>query len=550
MEHAPRTQTAQPGFGHQGHAQECIPSKAVDVRCPSGIVKLILLCYNMYMSEILLEGVSLREQLHPLNTPEIAFQSYKRLAGDKDERAQQRDDFLAGDVVNPTLDYPVLDENELRNGISVLGEVLKLAEAQPDQTAKEAIWDSAAYRMAEMYWLLSAKELIDGHFTMSEDELDRRASYVQNLNEQLYGKPDQDLYAGVVSEIWRQIDGKELVGVGQQLKQELEHGFVVEVAGKSIVVSPLKRNDAEPLKPLPQELLDYLDEKVLSDNPDLEPTILRYWDENVKPRPTEEQHFTVDDMYAIFSLIHQQRDPDNSSGIQVLIDPSATALSWETEQMAVVIGGKRGPISSAKEMLSKVVHEYIVHAGRAMSGIETDIPVVGTGLYTAAEPGEVSDYLTFEEGFASTCEKATTGEDTSWDAPNLERYAAYGLAYEGNDFRKVFETLWRARVLIKAQSGEEPTEKQISTAQNNTYAGCVRIFRGTPTSVDDRLSDGEHHLLTFNKDLAYLEGKQRVVTFWEKYKNDPAMLDLVFKAKFDPTNQRQLELVQKVFSES
>lgn len=504
------------------------------------------------MAEIFLGGESLREQLHPLTTPEMAFQSYRRLAGDKEERSLQRDAFLAGEVVNPALDYPKLDENELRNGISVLGEVLKLAEAQPDETTKEAIWDSAAYRMAEMYWLLSAKDLIDRHSDMSQHELDQRAGYVQNLNEQLYGKPDQDLYASIVSEIWRQIDDKELVGRGQQIKLELEQGVAVRAGGKDTAVSPLNRNESAPLDPIPQELLDYLEQKILTDNPDLEPTIQQYWDEYIATRPSEDQHFTVDDMYTVFSLVHQQRDPDNSSGIQVMIDPSATALSWETEQMAVVIGGKRGPISSTKVMLSKVVHEYIIHAGRAMSGIGSDVPVLGTGLYTAADPGEVSDYLMFEEGLASSCEKATTGEDTSWDAANLERYAAYGLAYEGNNFRQVFEVLWRARVLLKTQSGEEPSEELITAAQKNTYAACVRIFRGSPTDLGDRSTDQEQptKLLTFNKDLVYMEGKQRVIAFWEQNKDDPRMLDLIFKAKFDPTNKRQLALVERVMGDS
>lgn len=68
-------------------------------------------------------------------------------------------------------------------------------------------------------------------------------------------------------------------------------------------------------------------------------------------------------------------------------------------------------------------------------------------------------------------------------------------------FGQSFETNWRARVLMTVGSGQEVTDAIIKKEQAQAYLSVTRLYRGTPT----QLTEGP--ILTFNKDLAYLQGK-------------------------------------------
>ncbi len=488
----------------------------------------------------------LQEVLNPRNTPELGFQSYSALEGDKYNRLAQKQAFIAGSIINPVLDYPKLNESNLNHGINVLNGVLSLADNQSDDV-RAAVWDSAAYRMAEMYWLKGSHEFIQNHASMNDSAKDAKAAELQELNEQLYGKPDHEISNQVFGEIWAKIDAKELTSDALKLKQELANGLIVSSGEESVVIAGLARGDGSRLPDSKQMLTD-LREKLLADNADFVKLTEEYWERDISVRPEAEQHFTPNDMMALFESAHALRDPNNESGIRVVMKPNATALSWETSQMAVIVGGMRAPIDDKDEMLSKIIHEYQVHGARAVSGIASELPVLGTGLYTEAEDGEQSDYLTFEEGLGGISESAIMGKHGLWEANTLERYLAVSLAYEGRNFRQIFETLWRTRVLLTINPNQPVDDKLLEAVRNASYATCVRIFRGTPSDMP-RVNDlGEPRVITYNKDLAYLKGKFQVIKFWEEHGDNPALVDLLFKAKFDPTNKRQLSLVQKYFT--
>lgn len=42
-----------------------------------------------------------------------------------------------------------------------------------------------------------------------------------------------------------------------------------------------------------------------------------------------------------------------------------------------------------------------------------------------------------------------------------------------------------------------------------------------------------------------MDGKLQVIEFWDKYGDDPEMVDSAFQGKFDPLNRRQLEIFRK-----
>lgn len=500
------------------------------------------------MTETQTPSNQLAEILHPSNTPEMAFQSYSVLGGDEGYRKEQKAAFMRGDIMLPILDYPDLEECQIKAMLPPLEGVLGISDTLPEETTRGAVWGSAGYRMAEMYWLLSNERLGRIHPRLLPTEVDALSVDVQDKNEQLYGKPEEAITQAVLAETWAQIDAKELSGEGLCIKGELENGTTVHVAGQDVYIGPLARGSAERLPQIPSDLLATLKERLYTDHADAVKIVEDYWNNVIQVRPEGERVFTPQDMYDVFKAVHTMRDPENASGVDVVLAPDATALSWETPLMAVKVGGKRAPIDNLEEMLSKVYHEYIVHGGRAVAGSATTLPVLGTGMYTEADDGELTDYLTFEEGLASMCELSAMPEgESSWDSSTTERYMAVSLAYEGKDFREIYETLWRARALMSAKSGVDVTESDITQARNYSYGALVRIFRGTPMDLPRVNSDGTPRILTFNKDLAYLRGKIQMIGFWEQYKNDPDMIDLLFKAKFDPLNKRQMSIVRGVY---
>ena len=484
----------------------------------------------------------LQEILNPRVTPELGFQSYEMLQGDTDAREAQKHAFMTDSVRNPDLEYPRLDAHELQQGINVLHDILDLSQEQDTQAVRDAVWDSASYRMAEMYWLMSAARLIARAEDSTNPDLDVLAEHTQHLNESLYGVPERDITKSVRSEIWAQIDDKKLTGTAAVIKHELEHGTQVVIAYETVQIPGLKRSQAPRLETIPPGFLAELREILYRDNADIVSLVDGFWETIVLQRPEDQQVFTPEDMFELFTKAHALRDPHNTSGVQVIMDPHATALSWETPLMAVKIAGKRKSITDKETMLSKIFHEYVVHGGRAIEGSKTELPVLGSGLFTDAQPGEASDYLTFEEGLATACELAVQSSEHEWEFGMLDKYLAISLAYEGRDFRQVYETLWRARALMGMKEDGDIDQAAILQAQKSAYAATLRVFRGTPTAMPRRTEDGELRVLTFNKDLAYLKGKMLIIDFAKQYKDNPAMLQLAFKAKSDLLNSKQRSL--------
>ena len=194
-----------------------------------------------------------------------------------------------------------------------------------------------------------------------------------------------------------------------------------------------------------------------------------------------------------------------------------TALSWESSEMAVIVGGKRAPIKTSDELFRKVLHEFGVHGQRSVNGLKTKLPVLGMGLFTNTPR---PDYLTFEEGLATTVEEMIGDAVPKWTVVKLGHYINISLAEHGVDFRAVFETAWRYRLLAKLKNNQEVTEEMISKEQRLAYGACVRIFRGTQPDMVDKKPDVAP--LTFNKDLAYLEGRVLAMQYLARVDDDGA----------------------------
>lgn len=470
----------------------------------------------------------------------MGFQSYERLAGDGEYRKQQQALFIAGEIRNPKLDYPHLVETELGQSILNLEPVFDASSTYDDKTLGAVVWDSASYRMAEMYWLLEAKRLNELAEHPESDEFKLSAARYQDANEQLYGSPDPQVIEAVYGEVTAVANSKNLHPSVQAIYDELTNGTSVTIGEQAVELPGIGTGYETRLPQDHKGLLSDLGDILKEEFDSMYDIVEAYWQEVISVRDESERKFTVDDMQAVFQQVHDFYDPENESGISVVIDPNSSQLAWDTPSMSVKIGGKRRAIEDTNKMVSKVIHEYGVHGLRAVNGRKFDIPAFDTGMYSDAEEGERSDYLTFEEGFASLAEMAVAGDDFKWTHVHLGHYIALASAYGGNDFRQTFERNWRMRAVMEAKDGQPLDEKKLTLLKKSSYLSCVRIFRGTPTE----LVHGP--VTTFNKDLAYLHGKLDGLRYLQENKDNlrTAVMRL-FLGKFDPNNRVQNELVKK-----
>lgn len=485
------------------------------------------------------------ERLGTRITPEMGFQSYEKLDGDKEYRAIEAENFLADKIHNPTLDYPLIDAHELDLKAVSLEIIASQAEYLQDSMAASAVQSSAVYRMKEMAWLKEAKLLNELAQTQPDsNEYLASSERYQSLNEYLYGKLDQELVGQMYGEIFAQADAKQLDERGVRIYNELRYGTSFTVAGEEVIIPALGEKANGRLPEITTESLTTLGEVVREDTRFIDEITQSYWSDIIVSRAEQDKvdpGFTVEDMKSVFDQTLSLLDPQGEAGISIAIMPNKTALSWDTPTMTVEIGGKRAVITSPEDMAAKIKHELYVHGGRAINGLKSDLPVLGTGLYSEAdlEAGERADYLTFEEGLATLVEMCSKGDKMTWTPLYLSRYLAAASTYDGADFRQAFEINWRARTLLAAKSGQSLTDAMIEKERKQAHLSTVRIRRGTPTQQ----SDGP--VLTFNKDLAYLEGKLVAAKYLESVGDNLSAVRRLFTAKFDPTNHIQDELVTR-----
>lgn len=284
--------------------------------------------------------------------------------------------------------------------------------------------------------------------------------------------------------------------------------------------------------------LEWAGEYIIEKNADIMAAVDEFWASKVSEHG-EDYVCGPDDIVEAFQLILDLRDPLHTSGVSIKNAEGKTVLSWETSEMAVHVGSKRAPIGSAKVLFNKIMHEFGVHGQRAINGLKHNIPVMGLGVFT--DTGR-PDYLTFEEGLATTIEEMSGDDTPAWDAAKLGHYINIAEVVAGEDFRGVFEKSWRYKLLAKIRDNEEVTDEMIKKEKSAAYTSCVRIFRGQPNNIAD-LYPGIKPL-SFNKDLAYLNGRVLAMRYLETIHQtmDKEALDLLFDGKFDPTIPEQLAI--------
>lgn len=483
------------------------------------------------------KSVELFELINTKSLPESSFQSYEKF---KNDASEKKEAFLANEVINPNFEYfNFSDISDLDKGIDRLSEVIKKVESLDVKPIyKDATRSSLNFRCAEMEYVKLLARL-DADIKLGKDEKDfiEIAEKARTLNEHLYGSVDNELLDAALNEFFIQIDGKLLSNSAYKIYSELNNGF----KWKDKEILPLKRpkNSKLRLPSFEAESLAWAGEHIIEKNAHIETILSDFWHSKVEEYG-DNYTCSPSDIAEAFEHVLRLMDPNDESGVNIIMDPNALSLSWSSAEMAVKIGEKRKSITSADELFRKVLHELIVHGGRTINGLKTELPILGMGLFTdTSRP----DYLTFEEGFATTIEEVVSSEKPEWEEQNLSYYVNIALARDGADFRSVFETTWRYYLLMSIGDNVEVTDRMIDKQKNRAYNVCVRIFRGVQPDINDKTSIKP---MTFNKDLAYLEGRMLAMNYIEELyvSKDADSLDRTFMAHYDPTNDVQDKIVR------
>ena len=481
---------------------------------------------------------TIEEIINPHNLPEAGFQSYTELVNNA---LDLRKSFIAGEFRNPRFEHSHFhDMSALDRGIIALGQACEVAtDRESNSVFRGAIDSSLGFRMAEMEYvkLLGQLEFLH-HEGGNQEELSEVQEQARQLGHELYGQPQPEIRDAALNELWNILDGKAYHPTAQVLYDELANGFTWQ--GQEMPAM-LRAEDGEARLPRfeKNEALEWAGEQIIEQNADIQALVQEFWDQKVEENG-EGYKCSPADIVEAFQAVINLRDPDHTSGVTVKLVENKTALSWESPEMAVVVGGKRAPIATSDQLFRKVLHEFGVHGQRSINGLKTKLPVLGMGLFTDTPR---PDYLTFEEGLATTVEEMNGNDAPEWTAAKLGHYINISLAEQGADFRTVFETAWRYRLLAKLKNNQEVTQEMINKEQRMTYGSCVRIFRGTQPDMADRQPGVVP--LTFNKDLAYLEGRVLAMRHLESlYANqDVDGVTRLFAGKYDPTNPKQQELM-------
>ncbi|MFZ1301138.1 MAG: tyrosine/phenylalanine carboxypeptidase domain-containing protein [Candidatus Microsaccharimonas sp.] len=474
----------------------------------------------------------------PRELPEAGFQSYEKL---KNNSVAEKPVFLSGEIRNPRLEYSGLKNlADMDQGILNLYDAIETIKTiEPDEGKVEAYSSSLSFRMAEMEYI---KLLARLNFVVSEDgdesTVRELIDQVRQLGAELYGEPEQGLRDSTFATIRKVIEGKQLSASAQALYDDLNNGFSWGDVAVDALPSP---ENTKELPSFEHPSLNWAGEIILEKNAVFAKIVEEYFDAKVAEHG-EGYSASPEDVLELIKIILVTLDPDNESGIDAVLDPEATSLSWSSPELLVKVGANRAVIKTANKLFVKSLHEVIIHAGRAVNGFKSELSVLGTGLFTNTER---QDYLTFEEGFGVTTEEIVGDVKPEWKGLKLSHYTSIALAERGDDFRSVFETSWRYRLLMDLKDGEEVTEEMITKKQALIYPSIVRVFRGMPQDLKAKYPDMPS--LTFNKDLAYLNGRvlamNHIAELYET-KDTEGLLDL-FLAKYDPTVPEQKALFEK-----
>lgn len=437
-----------------------------------------------------------------------------------EKRAQQKKQFLEGEIRNPRLNYPLLETSAAVKEIAgmekqVLDLMYASTELAHDPDREEALYDILRVRRLEIGMLEISRALTSGELVGTQKTILVEAFNM--ANDEAHGKLDRARFNGLVRQI--QETAANLLGGGNtpdDVKEAANFylGNTQDVRGEEAVM-PLEIDPAHTKK---------LGEFIRGEFEDILLCV---------PDKPEDKKFTIDEVVEVFRAAHAIKQTDWS----VRTEEGATSIDTRQSKKATVIGTKR-KLPTKLELEGVLIHENGVHVQRRQRGDALGDPLLGgTGL---------AWYLDAEEGICSILEQSINGKETE---PGVQYYMTIGLArgldgHQPRDFRAVYELEWRRRLMSEFENKGIVEEERIEKLKDLSYNVCVRIFRGTSCDIPG---------MVYTKDQAYFSGTQKMRELIMDIINLPEegrykAFDRLFVAKYDPTNAKHDQLVERALS--
>lgn len=423
-----------------------------------------------------------------------SFQAYEYLGGEKDYRQEQRVQFEAGTIENPTLDYPKLKPEELQQKeeslLSLKTDIIgHPTEGLPQAEKMEVV--KQVYR-----WRLNEK-LAEVRMLQAAEQGDIRR--FKRYSEFIYGRPSPDVFAYTVNSVRDNIAGY-LNSDNPDLRQAAE-----ELAATLPDTLPSPSVTALPSK----ETAVYAKEQTMQELGNL---ILIPEGEGEVDASGIKQSFET----ALTTL--------KSDGWNVVIDRNKSAVSVNQEKQAVQIPEHRRMKPQA--LAGLIVHEIGTHVARRESGERTRLKLLGLGL---------DRYEGGEEGVATMRQQAVEGnvEDFAGLEGHLAISLAQGLDGTPRDFRQVYEVMRKYHLVQELAAGKDASVAQKAAAQK-AWARSVRTFRGADCKTPGAV---------FTKDIIYREGNMGV---WDLVRTKPEEMQRFNIGKYDPTNSRHIWILTQL----
>lgn len=404
-------------------------------------------------------------------------------------RGEEEERFLSGETINPRFVYDKLYAADFDEAIEKIRELGDKILNHPDLTlVSKKVYEGFIKKYYEQIELLRCAQ--DYHGASSEEDKQKIAEAYKGLNIETYGEPDEGTYRSLLSEKLNCVRNKNLTGKADDLRKEL-FGMV----------------DFDPDVDIPERFRpsDETVEWMHSVAESLYGGMLSHI-------PNEQEEFDPYELQKIFTDIIEEEFNNDSKGYAGAAEgwavsvEKATSVNVKSSEKRIVIPDN-GMMRSRKKVENLVVHEIGVHMLRSITGGETDMLPLRSGL---------SDYYDTEEGLGVVMEQALSGK---FAERGVDHYITAGLAhFDNKDFREAFEIKWRLFLLGSVDDGSEVSDGQIVKAKKTAFTQTLRSFRGTND-------------MPLFKDLSYYNGSVEVWRYLESVKGDDFLLSLLLAGK-------------------
>ena len=406
-------------------------------------------------------------------------------------RGEEEERFLSGEIRNPQFYYEKLNSADFDEALEKIRELGDKILNHPDLTSVgKKVYEGFIKKYYEQIELLRCAQ--DYHGASLEEDKQKIAESYKGLNIETYGEPDEGTYRSLLSEKLNCVCNKNLTGKADDLRKEL-FGMV----------------DFDPDVDIPERFRpsDETVEWMHSVAESLYGGMLSHI-------PNEQEEFDPYELQKIFTDIIEEEFNNDSKGYAGAAEgwtvsvEKATSVNVKSSEKRIVIPDN-GMMRSRKKVENLVVHEIGVHMLRSITGGETDMLPLRSGL---------SDYYDAEEGLGVVMEQALSGK---FAERGVDHYITAGLAhFDNKDFHEAFEIKWRLSLLGSVDDGSEVSDGQIVKAKKTAFTQTLRSFRGTND-------------MPLFKDLSYYNGSVEVWRYLESVKGDDFLLSLLLAGKLN-----------------